>query len=51
MRPRRVSSIPARWKKAVLVAPGISAVTVTPVPRSSSRSAWAKDCRNDLEAL
>jgi hypothetical protein len=33
------------------VGPGISEVTVTPVSRSSSASASAKDCTKDFEAL
>jgi len=40
-----VSSMPARSKKAVSVAPGSSSVTVTPVSRSSSRSAKASEFR------
>jgi len=36
---------------AVSLGPGISDVTVTPVSFSSLRSASAKDCTNDFEAL
>src|SRR4051812_44765046 len=49
--PTLVSSISARWKKLVSVGPGMSAVIVTPVSASSVRSASAKDCTKDLEAL
>jgi hypothetical protein len=46
-----VSSIPARWKNSVSVAPGCSAVTVTPVSFNSLRIASAKLCTNALLAL
>ena len=49
--PDLVSCIPARSKNSVSVGPGISAVTVTPVSRNSSRSAWANDETKDLDAL
>lgn len=45
-----VSSIPARSKKGVSVAPGWSAVMVTFVSLSSSRIASANDCTNALDA-
>ncbi|KOT33657.1 hypothetical protein ADK41_27760 [Streptomyces caelestis] len=50
--PIRVScAIPALRKKSVSVAPGMNDVIVTPVSRTSSPSASAKDCTNDFEAL
>ncbi len=49
--PTFVSSMPARWKKLVSVAPGIRAVMVTPVSFSSLRMACAKDWMKAFEAL
>ena len=46
-----VSTMSARSKNSVSVGPGMSDVTVTPVSSSSLRSASAKDCTNDFEAL
>ncbi|MFC7511338.1 hypothetical protein ACFQV4_14625 [Streptomyces thermocarboxydus] len=52
MVPMRASSaMSARSKNSVSVGPGMKAVTVTPVSFTSSASACAKDCTNDLEAL
>src|ERR1700760_3621904 len=49
--PTLVSSMSARLKKSVSVAPGIRHVTVTPVSRSSSRSAYENESRNALVPL
>ena len=48
--PSLVSSAPARWKKFVSVAPGINAVTVTPVSFNSSRSPSDNERTNALVA-
>lgn len=44
--PSFVCSMPARWKKFVSVAPGISAVMVTPLSFNSFRIACANEDRN-----
>lgn len=49
--PTLVSSMPARRKNSVAVAPGIRQVTVTPLSFSSSRSAAAKLSRKALLPL
>ena len=49
--PTFVSRMSARSKNSVSVGPGMSDVTVTPVSSSSLRSASAKDCTNDFDAL
>jgi hypothetical protein len=46
-----VSSIPARSKNSVSVAPGIRHVTVTPLSSSSARSANEKESMKALLAL
>jgi hypothetical protein len=48
--PTLVSRSSARSKNSVSVGPGRSAVTLTPVSVSSSRSARAKDCTNAFDA-
>jgi hypothetical protein len=49
--PTFVSSIPARSKNSVSVAPGIRHVTVTPLSSSSARSANEKESMKALLAL
>ena len=49
--PTCVSSMSARSKNSVSTGPGISEVTLTPVSFSSFRSASAKDCTKDFDAL
>ena len=49
--PTFVSRMSARSKNSVSVGPGMSDVTVTPVSSSSLRSASAKDCTKDFDAL
>ena len=49
--PTFVSSMPARAKKSVSVAPGISTLTVTPLSFSSLRSANENESTNALVPL
>jgi hypothetical protein len=49
--PTLVSSMSARSKKSVSVAPGIRQVTVTPDPLSSARSAKENESRKALVPL
>ncbi|OLT55140.1 hypothetical protein BJF88_07845 [Cellulosimicrobium sp. CUA-896] len=49
-RPTRVRPMPERTNSAVSVGPGRRVVTVTPVPRSSWRSAAPNDTTKDLDA-